>query len=92
LAKGRFCGAHSGRCDRLFYQLHTVRKHEPYKKTYSLYKNEKTIYNASILEEIAKTAYLTRQINPLAPPIKQTIMDRHFLTKHGENACYRQDC
>jgi L-ribulose-5-phosphate 4-epimerase len=52
----------------------------------------KAVYNAGVLEEIAKMAYLTLQINPLAPPIKQTLMDKHFFRKHGKNAYYGQDC
>ena len=51
----------------------------------------KAVYNAAVLEELAKMAYLTLQINPATPPIKQTLTDKHYLRKHGRNAYYGQD-
>jgi L-ribulose-5-phosphate 4-epimerase len=50
----------------------------------------KAVYNATVLEELAKMAYLTLQINPSVSPIKQTLMDKHYTRKHGENAYYGQ--
>lgn len=50
----------------------------------------KAVYNAAVLEELAKMAYLTLQINPLATPIKQTLIDKHYFRKHGANAYYGQ--
>lgn len=50
----------------------------------------KAVYNAAVLEELAKMAYLTLQINPLAMPIKQTLVDKHYFRKHGEHAYYGQ--
>jgi len=50
----------------------------------------KAVYNAAVLEEIARMAYLTLQINPLAQPIKQALMDKHYFRKHGANAYYGQ--
>lgn len=50
----------------------------------------KAVYNAAVLEELAKMAYLTLQINPLAPPIKQTLIGKHYFRKHGSNAYYGQ--
>lgn len=50
----------------------------------------KAVYNAAVLEELAKMAYLTLQINPLATPIKQTLIDKHYLRKHGSDAYYGQ--
>lgn len=50
----------------------------------------KAVYNAAVLEELAKMAYLTLQINPLAAPIKQTLIDKHYFRKHGANAYYGQ--
>jgi L-ribulose-5-phosphate 4-epimerase len=52
----------------------------------------KAVYNAGVLEEIAKMAYLTLQINPQTPPIKQTLIDKHYFRKHGKNAYYGQGC
>ena len=50
----------------------------------------KAVYNAAVLEELAKMAYLTLQINPLAAPIKQTLIAKHYFRKHGANAYYGQ--
>jgi L-ribulose-5-phosphate 4-epimerase len=50
----------------------------------------KAVYNAAVLEEVAKMAYLTMQINPLAKSIKQTLVDKHYFRKHGSNAYYGQ--
>lgn len=52
----------------------------------------KAVYNAGVLEEIAKMAFLTLQINPLTPPIKQSLMDKHYFRKHGKDAYYGQGC
>ena len=51
----------------------------------------KAVYNAAVLEELAKMAYLTLQINPSATTIKQSLIDKHYLRKHGENAYYGQE-
>ena len=53
---------------------------------------EKAIYNSIVLEEIARMAYLTLQINPDASPIKQSLMDKHYYRKHGKDAYYGQSC
>jgi L-ribulose-5-phosphate 4-epimerase len=50
----------------------------------------KAVYNAVVLEEIAKMAYLTLQINPEISCIKQTLIDKHFFRKHGKDAYYGQ--
>lgn len=50
----------------------------------------KAVYNAAVLEELAKMAYLTLQINPLALPIKQSLVGKHYFRKHGANAYYGQ--
>jgi L-ribulose-5-phosphate 4-epimerase len=51
---------------------------------------EKAVYNSVILEELAKMAFITIQINPGAGRIKQTLMAKHYERKHGENAYYGQ--
>lgn len=48
------------------------------------------VYHAVILEEVAKMALLTLQIDPNAAPAPQRIQDKHFLRKHGPNAYYGQ--
>jgi L-ribulose-5-phosphate 4-epimerase len=50
----------------------------------------KAVYNAAVLEELAKMAFLTLQINPLVQPIKQALVDKHYFRKHGANAYYGQ--
>ena len=50
----------------------------------------KAVYNARVLEELAKMAYLTRQLNPSVFDIKQTLKDKHFFRKHGDGAYYGQ--
>jgi L-ribulose-5-phosphate 4-epimerase len=50
----------------------------------------KAVYHAVILEEVAHMAYLTRTLRPSIEPLKQTIIDKHFLRKHGKNAYYGQ--
>jgi L-ribulose-5-phosphate 4-epimerase len=52
----------------------------------------KAVYNAIVLEEIAKMAYLTLQINPAITTIKQSLIDKHFFRKHGKDAYYGQGC
>lgn len=48
------------------------------------------VYHAVVLEEVAKMAILTLQIDPNAAPAPQRIQDKHFLRKHGPNAYYGQ--
>lgn len=48
------------------------------------------VYHAVVLEEVAKMALLTLQIDPNAAPAPQRIQDKHFLRKHGHNAYYGQ--
>ncbi len=50
----------------------------------------KAVYNAVVLEEIAKMAYLTMNINPEVASIKQSLIDKHFFRKHGKDAYYGQ--
>jgi L-ribulose-5-phosphate 4-epimerase len=50
----------------------------------------KAVYHAVILEEVAHMAYLTRTLRPSIEPLKQTIIDKHFLRKHGKTAYYGQ--
>lgn len=48
------------------------------------------VYNAVVLEEVAKMAHYTEEINPHVTSIPQPLMDKHFLRKHGANAYYGQ--
>lgn len=53
---------------------------------------EKSVYNAAVLEEIAKMAMLTLQINPLTPILKDSLRKKHYERKHGKDAYYGQGC
>lgn len=48
------------------------------------------VHNAVVLEEVAKMAYRTEQLQPGVPSIMKGLKDKHFLRKHGENAYYGQ--
>ena len=50
----------------------------------------KAVYNARVLEELAKMAMFTEQINPDAITLKQAIIDKHYTRKHGTKAYYGQ--
>ena len=47
------------------------------------------VYNAVVMEEVAKMAFRTLVINPGAR-IGEALLDKHFLRKHGSNAYYGQ--
>jgi L-ribulose-5-phosphate 4-epimerase len=51
---------------------------------------QKAVYNSKVLEEIARMAYLTLQINPNAPRLKEALIKKHYERKHGEDAYYGQ--
>ncbi len=48
------------------------------------------VFRARILEELARMAWLTEQLNPQARPLKNTLVMRHYLRKHGSGAYYGQ--
>ena len=48
------------------------------------------VYHAVVLEEVAKMALLTRQVDPSAAPAPQYLQDKHYMRKHGPNAYYGQ--
>lgn len=50
----------------------------------------KAVYNSKVLEAVAEMAYLTLQINPSAPRLKDTLIKKHYERKHGKNAYYGQ--
>lgn len=51
---------------------------------------ESAVYNAVVLEEVCKMNLLARQINSYASELPQTILDKHYLRKHGKDAYYGQ--
>lgn len=50
----------------------------------------KAVYNAAILEEIARMATLTLQVNPDAPSLSDALIQKHYSRKHGPEAYYGQ--
>lgn len=48
------------------------------------------VYHAVVLEEVAKLALYTRQLDPNAAPAPQHVQDKHYRRKHGPNAYYGQ--
>lgn len=49
------------------------------------------VHNATVLEEIAKMNFISLSLNPNSTKIKQFILDKHYLRKHGKGAYYGQD-
>jgi len=50
----------------------------------------KAVYNSKVLEVVAKMAYLTLQINPSAPRLKDSLIKKHYERKHGKDSYYGQ--
>ena len=51
---------------------------------------EKAVYNSVVLEEVAQMAYHTMMLNTHNVHMSQTLLDKHYLRKHGANAYYGQ--
>lgn len=50
----------------------------------------KAVYNSKVLEVVAEMAYLTLQINPKAPRLKDSLIKKHYNRKHGKDSYYGQ--
>lgn len=50
----------------------------------------KAVHNMAVLEEIAKMALLTIMAGPATPPLRQSLIKKHYERKHGKNAYYGQ--
>lgn len=48
------------------------------------------LHNAVVLEEIAYMGIFSRQLSPGLSPMQQTLLDKHYLRKHGKHAYYGQ--
>ncbi|MHC4884481.1 MAG: L-ribulose-5-phosphate 4-epimerase [Planctomycetota bacterium] len=48
------------------------------------------VKNGVVLEEVAKMALATEQLNPHIQPLPAHILDKHYMRKHGPNATYGQ--
>ncbi|MDX1938093.1 MAG: L-ribulose-5-phosphate 4-epimerase [Flavihumibacter sp.] len=51
---------------------------------------DKAVYNAAVLEQVAQMAWLTEQINPSAPRLKDALIKKHYERKHGPDSYYGQ--
>lgn len=51
---------------------------------------QEAVHNAVVLEEVAMMAYNTCQLTSGIKAIDQTLLDKHFLRKHGADAYYGQ--
>ncbi len=49
------------------------------------------VKNSVVLEEVAKMAYRTVQLDDHRASINPTLLDKHFLRKHGKESYYGQD-
>ena len=48
------------------------------------------VHNAIVLEEVAYMGIFCRQLAPELPDMQQTLLDKHYLRKHGAKAYYGQ--
>lgn len=51
---------------------------------------EKAVYNAAVLEELARMAFVTRTLAPRAEVLPRALVRKHFERKHGKRAYYGQ--
>ncbi|WP_026883057.1 L-ribulose-5-phosphate 4-epimerase [Clostridium akagii] len=51
---------------------------------------ENAVHNSVVLEEVAKMAYHSLQLNAHKITMDQVLLDKHFNRKHGKNAYYGQ--
>ncbi len=48
------------------------------------------VHNAVVMEEVAFMDWHAMMLNPEREPMQQTLLDKHYLRKHGKNAYYGQ--
>lgn len=51
---------------------------------------KEAVENSVILEEVAKMAFISININPKSEKIKNELLDKHYFRKHGKKAYYGQ--
>lgn len=51
---------------------------------------DNAVHNAVVLEEIAYMNLFTHQLEPAVVDMQQTLLDKHYLRKHGAKAYYGQ--
>jgi L-ribulose-5-phosphate 4-epimerase len=50
----------------------------------------KAVYHSAVVEECAKMAMWTLSLDPSTPPLRRTLLDKHYKRKHGPGAYYGQ--
>ncbi len=51
---------------------------------------EDAVHNAIVLEEVAYMGIFCRHLAPQLPDMQQSLLDKHYLRKHGAKAYYGQ--
>ena len=51
---------------------------------------ELAVYHSQMLEEVARTGLYSLSLNPRLRGIKRSLLDKHYLRKHGRDAYYGQ--
>ncbi len=51
---------------------------------------EEAVFISKVLEEVAFQNFYTRLLNPNIKSLKKTLLEKHYLRKHGTNAYYGQ--
>lgn len=51
---------------------------------------DSAVYNATVMEQVAHMALINMLLDPDICKIQQSLLDKHFLRKHGKNAYYGQ--
>lgn len=51
---------------------------------------DSAVHNAVVLEEVAYMGIFSRQLVPQLESMQQSLLDKHYLRKHGEHAYYGQ--
>jgi L-ribulose-5-phosphate 4-epimerase len=48
------------------------------------------VHNMLVMETVAEMNYHAEMLYPALPDMQQTLLDKHYLRKHGKNAYYGQ--
>lgn len=73
--------------DPLFVSGVLVKEHGPFSWGKDA---EDAVYHAVVMEQVAKMAFNTINLKGNREPMDKTLLDKHFLRKHGKNAYYGQ--
>ena len=51
---------------------------------------DEAVYHATVVEEVAKMAFITENLSPVIKRLPKHVADKHYNRKHGKNAYYGQ--